>query len=119
MYEKGFHPGAARSGPRRNANWAGEANKVRILFLSPRQALPLRNGAKLREYHFLRALGSVAEVSYLYFAEPGSDPLTTRDLPFCRDVIGVPKPRAYGYVKTALGILGKTPLPVLNYTSAA
>jgi glycosyltransferase involved in cell wall biosynthesis len=92
---------------------------VRILFLSPRQSLPARNGAKLREYHFLRALGNLAEVSYLYFAEPGTEPLTTTDLPFCREVLGVPKPRPYGYVNTALGILGKTPLTVLNYTSAA
>lgn len=77
------------------------------------------NGAKLREYHFLRALAGNAEVSYLYFAEPGSQPLTTTDLPFCRQVLGVPKPLAYGYAKTALGILGQTPLTVLNYSSAA
>ena len=34
---------------------------MRILFLSPRQSLPARSGAKLREYHFLRALGRSAD----------------------------------------------------------
>ena len=91
---------------------------MRILFLSPRQPLPARSGAKLREYHFLRALGNAAEVTYLYFADPGAEPLAKRDLPFCREVVSVPKPTAYGLTKSAAGLLGRWPLPVLNYTSA-
>ncbi len=91
--------------------------RMRILFLSPRQSLPTRSGAKLREYHFLRALAQSAEISYLYFIDPGSSPLTGKDLPFCRDVIGVPKPPAYGFAKTVIGIVGSSPLPILNYTS--
>jgi polysaccharide biosynthesis protein PslH len=90
---------------------------MRILFLSPRQPLPARSGAKLREYHFLRALGDSAEVTYLYFRDPGSPPLPVDDLPFCREVIGIPKPPAYGPGKTIMGILGRWPLPILNYTS--
>jgi polysaccharide biosynthesis protein PslH len=90
---------------------------VRILFLSPRQTLPARSGAKLREYHFLRALGRSAELTYLYFVDPGAQPLTVADLPFCREVVGIPKPPAYGYGKTVMGILGKWPLPILNYIS--
>jgi sugar transferase (PEP-CTERM/EpsH1 system associated) len=90
---------------------------VRILFLSPRQPLPARSGAKLREYHFLRALGRSAEVTYLYFTDPGSQPLTVSDLPFCAEVIGIPKPAAYGLGNTLRGIAGRWPLPILNYTS--
>ena len=90
---------------------------MRILFLSPRQPLPARSGAKLREYHFLRALGSSAELTCLYFADPGARPLTVEDLPFCREVVGIPKPAAYGFGKTVMGLLGKWPLPILNYTS--
>jgi glycosyltransferase involved in cell wall biosynthesis len=93
------------------------AFRMRILFLSPRQSLPARSGAKLREFHFLRALAQSAEISYLYFIDPGSSPLTAKDLPFCREVVGVPKPPAYGAAKTAMGILGSWPLPILNYTS--
>jgi sugar transferase (PEP-CTERM/EpsH1 system associated) len=90
---------------------------MRILFLSPRQPLPLRSGAKLREFYFLRALSQSAEISYLYFVDPGSAPLTVTDLPFCNEVIGLPKPPSYGLLKTAMGILGHWPLPILNYTS--
>lgn len=81
--------------------------------------MPARSGAKLREYHFLRALGRSADVSYAYFADPGAAPLSTGDLPFCRDVIAVPKPAAYTPVKVLRGLFGKWPLPILNYTSAA
>jgi glycosyltransferase involved in cell wall biosynthesis len=90
---------------------------MRILFLSPRQCWPTLSGAKLREYHFLRALGLRAEVTYLHFAEPGGSPLTRHDLPFCRDVVSVPKPGAYGVRKTLQGVLSRWPLPILNYTS--
>ena len=91
---------------------------MRILFLSPRQPLPARSGAKLREYHFLRALGRSAEITYLYFIDPGAQGLTPADLRFCREVVGIPKPPAYGLIKTFRGIAGRWPLPILNYTSA-
>ncbi len=91
---------------------------MRVLFLSPRQSLPARSGAKLREYHFLRALGRAAEVHYLYFVDPGATPIAKTDLSFCREVRGIPKPPAYGPLNTAKGIFGRWPLPVLNYTSA-
>ncbi|HEX4278173.1 MAG TPA: glycosyltransferase [Bryobacteraceae bacterium] len=91
---------------------------MRILFLSPRQSFPARSGARLRESHFLRALGARAEVTFLYFADPGATPLTVNELPFCREVIAVPKPPAYGLSKTARGIFGRLPLPILNYASA-
>jgi len=91
---------------------------VRILFLSPRQCWPARSGAKLREYHFLRALALRGELTYLHFAEPGAPPLTRQDLPFCRDVVSIPKPRAYSAANLLEGVVGRWPLPVLNYTSA-
>jgi sugar transferase (PEP-CTERM/EpsH1 system associated) len=92
---------------------------VKVLFLSPRQCWPARSGAKLREYHFARALGERHDLTYLYFADPGADPLTTTDLPFCREVISVPKPGAYTPLQLVQGIAGEWPLPILNYTSAA
>lgn len=90
---------------------------MRILFLSPRQCWPARSGAKLREYHFARALGERGQVSYLYFADPGAAPLTCQDLPFFREVVGIQKPPAYGPLKLVRGLCGRWPLPVLNYTS--
>ena len=91
---------------------------MRILFLSPRQCWPARSGAKLREYHFARALGQRGPLTYLYFADPGTEPLTRKELPFCHEVIAIPKPSAYGPAKLIQGVLGRWPLPVLNYTSA-
>src|SRR5580693_803350 len=91
---------------------------VRILFLSPRQCWPARSGAKLREYHFLRALGAVSKLTYICFSGPGDEPLRRADLPFCREVITVPKPSAYGPLQMLRGAVGSTPLPVLNYTCA-
>lgn len=65
----------------------------------------------------MRALGDSAEITYLYFIDPGTAPLNTNDLPFCSEVTGIAKPPAYGVMKAARGILGKWPLPILNYTS--
>lgn len=91
---------------------------MRTLFVSPRQCWPALSGAKLREYHFARALGQAGPLTYLYFGDP-QQPLTTQELPFCEQVVGVPKPAAYGKVQLAKGILTRWPLPVLNYTSEA
>ena len=91
---------------------------MKILFLSPRQCWPTRSGAKLREYHLLRALSHSAEVDYAYFMDPGSAPLTRAELPDCREIIPVPKPGAYTTGQKLLGLTGKWPLPILNYTSA-
>jgi glycosyltransferase involved in cell wall biosynthesis len=91
---------------------------MRILFLSPRQCWPPLSGAKLREYYFARALGQHADITHVHFTEPGAAPLTCADLPFCRDVIPVPKPHTYTPWKIVRGLTGHWPLPVLNYTSS-
>jgi glycosyltransferase involved in cell wall biosynthesis len=89
---------------------------LRILCLSPRQCRPSDSGAKLREYHLLKALGREAEVTHLSFAEPGRE-LSHADLPFCRAVISVERPRPYTPGKILRGFFGRWPLPVVNYTS--
>jgi polysaccharide biosynthesis protein PslH len=90
---------------------------VRILFISPRQCWPTRSGARLREYHFVRALALRGDLTYLYFADPADAPMTKDDLPFCRDIVGIPKPDSYGTAKLIQGLIGRWPLPILNYTS--
>lgn len=91
---------------------------MQILFISPRQCWPARSGARLREYHFVRALALRAELTYLHFSDPGQPPLTRDNLPFCRDVVAVPKPESYGIGQLIQGVAGRWPLPILNYTSA-
>lgn len=89
----------------------------RILFLSPRQCWPPQGGAKLREYHFLRALAETARVTYVYFADEGVNSVR-QNLGFCEAIIGVPKPRANTFLKLFRGAAGRWPLSVLNNDSA-
>jgi glycosyltransferase involved in cell wall biosynthesis len=57
------------------------------------------------------------ELTYLHFADPGAPPLTRADLPFCREIVSIPKPDSYGPAKLLRGVTGRWPLPILNYTS--
>src|ERR1035437_9654929 len=92
---------------------------MRILFLSPRQCWPLLSGAKLREYHFVRALGGRAELTHVSFSQPGLRTPGLADMPFCRKIVAVPRPRRYTPAKIVRGLLGRQPLPLVNYTSDA
>ncbi|MBV9611579.1 MAG: glycosyltransferase, partial [Acidobacteriaceae bacterium] len=89
---------------------------MKILFLSPRQCWPPLTGAKLREYHLARALGKTAALTHVSFTT-ASPAMTAAELPFCKRVLSVPRPAAYRPDKIARGLLGRWPLPVLNYTS--
>jgi glycosyltransferase involved in cell wall biosynthesis len=92
---------------------------MRILFLSPRQCWPPVSGAKLREYHMARSLGELGELTYVFFQEPGLKSPSRDDLPFCRELVPVPQPRLYSPDRLLRGLVGKWPLTVVNYTSAA
>jgi glycosyltransferase involved in cell wall biosynthesis len=63
-------------------------------------------------------LGLRHEVTYLYFTNEDPQPGTT-ELPFCRRIVSIPKPLAYGPADLAKGLLTRWPLPILNYQSAA
>lgn len=91
----------------------------RILFISPRQCWPLLSGAKLREYYFLRSLARGARLTYVYFAENGENARIEEHLPFCEDVISIPRPVTYRAWNLLRGAFGRWPLPILNYTSSA
>ncbi len=88
-----------------------------VLFVSPRQCYPAMSGAKLRDFYLARALGAASNLTYVYYSDPGSAPLTTRELPFCQNVIPIPKPRSYGAARLIRGITSTLPLTVLNYFS--
>ena len=90
---------------------------MRILFLSPRHCWPPVTGAKLREFYFARALGQRGALTHVSFYEPGLHPLTRSDLPFCEDVVSLPKPQAYSPLKIIHGLFGRWPLSVANYTT--
>jgi glycosyltransferase involved in cell wall biosynthesis len=92
---------------------------MRILYVSPRQCRPAVSGAKLRDYHFARGLGTRSELTYVFFADPGTAGLSRADLPFCARVVQIPQPRMYTPAKVLRGVLGRLPLPLVNYTSPA
>jgi glycosyltransferase involved in cell wall biosynthesis len=90
---------------------------MRVLWISPRQCFPPNSGAKLRDYHCAKALGQIAEVTYVHFLDPGANPPSPMDMPFCRAIISVKKPPTYTAWNLVRGLVGRWPLPVLNYFS--
>ncbi|MDA8219859.1 MAG: glycosyltransferase [Dehalococcoidales bacterium] len=63
---------------------------MKILFLVPQLPYPLRKGAAIRTYYFLRWLAHAHSVSMLAFAEDGAVPSELLDL--CAEVRVVPPP---------------------------
>lgn len=90
---------------------------MRILWISPRQCWPPNSGAKLRDYYCARAIGQIAQLTYVHFLEPEANPPTSTDMPFCKRIISVKKPRPYTAWNVIRGLVGPSPLPILNYFS--
>lgn len=90
---------------------------MRVLWISPRQCFPPNTGAKLRDYHCAKALAQIAELTYVHFLDPGANPPSSMDMPFCRAIVSVKKPPTYTAWNLVRGLMGRWPLPVLNYRS--
>jgi sugar transferase (PEP-CTERM/EpsH1 system associated) len=86
-----------------------------VLQFAPRVCWPLDTGAKLRNYHLARVLAQRAGVALLAFADRKQSPDELKDT--YDQVITVPRDAAYTFAKVLRGLLGPTPLPVLNYTT--
>ena len=95
------------------------ADSPRILMLSPRQCSPATSGAKLREFYLARSLGEWGELFLAGFADERAGEPRHADLQFCRNYRFVPKPPSYRPSQVIQGVVGKWPLPILNYTSPA
>ena len=92
---------------------------MRVLQFAPRVCWPLDTGARLRNYHLARELARRTRVSLLAFSDHGQRlERSSPDLenPYER-VTTVERDSAYTFAKVVRGILGRTPLPVLNYTT--
>jgi sugar transferase (PEP-CTERM/EpsH1 system associated) len=86
-----------------------------VLQFAPRVCWPLDTGAKLRNYHLARVLSERACVSLLAFIEHEQSSQNLEKL--YEKVITVERDSAYTLPKLVSGALGRTPLPVLNYTT--
>ena len=92
-----------------------------ILTLIPRTPLPLDSGNNLRNYNLLKGLARHFTVDTLFFsADPDTLPAKRGELRrFCREVRPFPLPSRYTPWKKVAGVLGRRPLPLLNYDSPA
>ena len=86
-----------------------------MLQLAPRAPWPPDTGAKLRNYHLARVIAGHAGVSLLAFSEPGYDPPKASDA--YEQIEIVRRDQSYSFGKLLQGAVGRTPLPLLNYTS--
>lgn len=89
---------------------------MRILYLSPRDCWPPKSGARLRDYHFAKALAARSELTYIFFSAQPSESELGANLPGAA-VLPVQAPAKYTAAKLIRGLLGRQPLPVQNYTS--
>lgn len=106
---------------------------MRVLHFAPRVCWPLDTGAKLRNYHLARVLAERGQITLLAFTDqnesrdgsPAESPrkspqesLAPLENPY-QQVITVKRDAAYTLAKVVRGLWGRTPLPVLNYTTAS
>ena len=93
---------------------------MRILYLAPENLWPLTTGGHLRVYHLIRETVRYASVSFLGIHNPDeSDNLAPSndhrlELGLERYVL-VAKDRSYTWRKIFRGLIGPTPLPIINY----
>jgi polysaccharide biosynthesis protein PslH len=91
---------------------------MRVLQFAPRLCWPLDTGAKLRNYHLARVLAERAQVSLLAFDELllSEESIAAFEKTY-KQAVAIPRDSGYTLTKMVRGVLGQTPLPVLNYTT--
>ncbi|MCA1594112.1 MAG: glycosyltransferase family 4 protein [Acidobacteria bacterium] len=103
-------------------------DSMRVLFLMPRVCWPPQTGLMLRNYYLARELARAgAHVTCLSFADDevrdgggnSSGMLPAPPEEWCEQVVKVERASAYTPSKILRGVLGRTPLPALNYTTPA
>lgn len=89
---------------------------MRVLHFAPRVCWPLDTGAKLRNYHLARVLSEQTDITLLAFTDREAQSIADLER-FYEQVITVRRDAGYTRSKILRGALGRTPLPVLNYTT--
>ncbi|HUI83762.1 MAG TPA: glycosyltransferase [Candidatus Binatia bacterium] len=95
---------------------------MRVLYFSPRICWPTISGAHLRDFYFARQLARAGRLTYLGLvneeAGPQADELRQRLEPQNgTEVLAIRRERGYRPANIVRGLIGPTPLNVLNYTS--
>jgi len=97
---------------------------MRVLYFSPRICWPPISGAHLRDFYFARQLARNASLTYVGLvsddARAQAEQLRERLGPESAvEVIALRRDKGYKPANIVRGLIGPTPLNVLNYTSAA
>jgi sugar transferase (PEP-CTERM/EpsH1 system associated) len=87
---------------------------LRLLQIAPRVPWPLDTGAKLRNYYLARALVGSVSVTLVAF---GDDTSNGRLNEAYRRIVTVPRSESYSAGNMLRGAIGRTALPLLNYTT--
>ncbi len=96
---------------------------MRILYFSPRISWPTISGAHLRDFYFARHLARNAQLTYIGLVNEDSQSEAER----LREKLGSPdaevialrRDKSYKPANILRGLIGPTPLNVLNFSSAA
>src|ERR1700749_353967 len=98
---------------------------MRVLYFSPRICWPTISGAHLRDFYFARTLAHNAQLTYVGLvnedasaaAEQLRQKLEPQNGTNGTKVYALRRDAGYRLVNILRGIIGPTPLNVLNYTS--
>src|SRR5438132_3641722 len=97
-----------------NSARASTDRNLRVLHFAPRVCWPLDTGAKLRNYHLARILAERELITLLAFA---GEKRLHDELGFYRHVFSIRRDGHNSFLKVLRGAIGRTPLPLLNYTT--
>jgi len=95
---------------------------MRVLYFSPRICWPTISGAHLRDYYFARQLAQRAQLTYVGLVNEDSRMQAEQlreKLGNAAEVIALRREKSYQPANMVRGLLGPTPLNVLNFSSAA
>jgi polysaccharide biosynthesis protein PslH len=98
----------------RETNLTKSVTDLRLLQIAPRLPWPLDTGAKLRNYHLARALAAHMNVTLAAFGEDSSNGQLNEAY---QRIVTVPRTETYSVGNMLRGAIGRTPLPLLNYTT--
>src|SRR5271155_725143 len=95
---------------------------MRVLYFSPRICWPVISGAHLRDFYFARQLARNAQLTYIGLVNDDTGEaqagLLRQQLGNDSQVLALRRQAGYRKANIVRGLIGPTPLNVLNFTSA-
>lgn len=88
---------------------------MRLLYFAAHQMWPLTSGNRLRDYCLARELAKRASVTFVEMCHPGEKPSGPLSNCVFDEIISLKKGVSYTPGKIVRGLVGPTPLTVLNY----